>query len=63
MPEDEAESCKGASPEPAKSPSLRNVSSYTLWPFFPLEEVGKLSTLMLGILLTMRDLLFLQCGG
>lgn len=42
MPEDEAESCKAASPEPAKSPSLRHVSSYTLWPSFPLEEVEKL---------------------
>ncbi|KAB0391628.1 hypothetical protein E2I00_002089, partial [Balaenoptera physalus] len=42
MTEDDGESCKEATPEPAKSPSLRHVSSYTLRPSVPLQEAADL---------------------
>lgn len=58
MPEDEGEPSKGASPEPAKSPSLKHVShglaSHTLRPFAPLEGAREAAPLMLGMLLDVQ---------
>lgn len=59
MPEDDGEPSKGASPEPAKSPSLKHVShglaSHPLRPFAPPEEAREAAPLMLGMLLDEED--------
>lgn len=59
MPEDDGEPGKGASPEPAKSPSLRHVShglaSHTIRPSVPLERAREALPLTLGTLLVVQD--------
>lgn len=60
MPEDDGEPSKGASPEPAKSLSLKHVShgraSHTIKPFVPLQGRGKLPhPPVLGTLLEVQD--------
>lgn len=60
MTEDDGESCKEATPEPAKSPPLRHVSSYTLRPSVPPEEVREALPANAG---DPPGGLSLQCGG
>lgn len=67
MPEDDGEPGKGASPEPAKSPSLKHVShglgSHTLRLSVPLEGAREALALTQGTLLAVQDPDLSSMGG
>lgn len=67
MPEDDADPGKGASPEPAKSPSPKHVSlglgSYILRLSVPLEGAREALPPMQGILLAVQGPFSLLWGG